>query len=54
MLKSYKMVKPRGFAFMTYKTVEAARKALADPNKTIEARLFSSNFFGDMHHKCRS
>ena len=30
--------KSRGFAFMTYKTVEAARKALADPNKTIEGR----------------
>ena len=38
MLKSYQMVKPRGFAFMTYKTVEATRKALADPNKTIEGR----------------
>ena len=30
--------KSRGFAFMTYKIVEAARKALADPNKTIEGR----------------
>ncbi|KAI5076348.1 hypothetical protein GOP47_0008413 [Adiantum capillus-veneris] len=30
--------KSRGFAFMTYKTVEAARRALADPNKNIEGR----------------
>lgn len=30
----------RGFAFMTFKTVEAARRALADPNKTIEAYSF--------------
>ncbi|EFJ14894.1 hypothetical protein SELMODRAFT_27842, partial [Selaginella moellendorffii] len=26
----------RGFAFITYKSVEAARKAIDDPNKTIE------------------
>eukprot|EP00250_Pteridium_aquilinum_P012540 c20788_g2_i1 orf=175-1260(+) len=30
--------KSRGFAFMTYKTVEAARRALSDPNKNIEGR----------------
>ncbi|MCO5554043.1 hypothetical protein L7F22_007569 [Adiantum nelumboides] len=30
--------KSRGFAFMTFKSVEAARRALADPNKTIEGR----------------
>lgn len=30
--------KSRGFAFMTFKTMEAARRALADPNKSIEGR----------------
>ncbi|EFJ38326.1 hypothetical protein SELMODRAFT_163608 [Selaginella moellendorffii] len=30
--------KSRGFAFITYKSVEAARKAIDDPNKTIEGR----------------
>ncbi|MCO5573538.1 hypothetical protein L7F22_027309 [Adiantum nelumboides] len=30
--------KSRGFAFMTYKSVEAARRALSDPNKNIEGR----------------
>ncbi|EFJ23104.1 hypothetical protein SELMODRAFT_151090 [Selaginella moellendorffii] len=30
--------KSRGFAFVTYKTVEAARNAIDDPNKTIEGR----------------
>ncbi|KAJ7520275.1 hypothetical protein O6H91_20G076100 [Diphasiastrum complanatum] len=28
----------RGFAFITYKTVEAAKKAVDDPSKTIEGR----------------
>ncbi|KAJ7536453.1 hypothetical protein O6H91_12G070000 [Diphasiastrum complanatum] len=30
--------KSRGFAFITYKTVEAARRAIDDTNKTIEGR----------------
>ncbi|KAI5065959.1 hypothetical protein GOP47_0018583, partial [Adiantum capillus-veneris] len=30
--------KSRGFAFMTFKSVEAAKRALADPNKSIEGR----------------